>query len=629
MKRFLFALAALFMLSSPASAQICNDPSGFLKSFGPIPLGNSLVLGPDCQHAQDGGAGIGSAGAYTFFMNPTNVGALPSFYSRDVASQIMDKVTPVWCNNAAGDGAKIQAAANTGITVWMHGPCNFDQTVTLISPGQVITGDNRITTDLRQSAVLGGATFICNTGEPGPTFQNFQISYTQPDSTNRAAYTAYGPAFSCQNTPRTQFKNIRIVRGMIGIDMRGNSGGTVIDGFEDGTFTASVLIDGALDTVRINNWQAFPLSMTANQQSVFFQGQSDCTIGGGGNLGVVVGRMDDLKITSWLTIKGGWGACFFHGTGGPGGVSWAAGNTFTTISQPDFDTYAGIYLNQPASGGQSGIVQVSNPIFTLAQNSTNQNAVKVIDGRLLINNGSFQQGNPGAVPVIDCSNSLAEITITNSIFIFGGADTAAINCNGVGGGTMTFANNTIDAGTAGTLTRPKIECGSNFVCNITGNKPRAALTSATLVQIDVDVAGHVIKNNSLQGGWSNAFPNGNLGLYDEHADVAFTSTPTCGAGAGFALTASGSYHLWGKWADITVGVTTTTFGACLGNINVPLPFTIVAAKTFILAGRASAGGKMVQGIAGGANVTLVNYDNTLPIAANGDTVIFSGRVELQ
>jgi hypothetical protein len=56
MKRISAILSTFFFLCCAANAQtICNDPSGFLKSFGPIAVGNLLTLGPDCQHAQDGG----------------------------------------------------------------------------------------------------------------------------------------------------------------------------------------------------------------------------------------------------------------------------------------------------------------------------------------------------------------------------------------------------------------------------------------------------------------------------------------------------------------------------------------------------------------------------------------------
>lgn len=54
---FFAAFAFLFCaFASPASAQtVCNDPSGFLKTKGPITLGDVLILSPDCQSASDGG----------------------------------------------------------------------------------------------------------------------------------------------------------------------------------------------------------------------------------------------------------------------------------------------------------------------------------------------------------------------------------------------------------------------------------------------------------------------------------------------------------------------------------------------------------------------------------------------
>lgn len=51
----LFAAFVLCYSSAAFSQTVCNDPSGFLKTDGPIVLGDVLVLGPDCQHAQDGG----------------------------------------------------------------------------------------------------------------------------------------------------------------------------------------------------------------------------------------------------------------------------------------------------------------------------------------------------------------------------------------------------------------------------------------------------------------------------------------------------------------------------------------------------------------------------------------------
>lgn len=49
---FLFALACF---ASPAFAQSCNDPSGFVKARGTINIGDLVTFGPDCQSVQDSG----------------------------------------------------------------------------------------------------------------------------------------------------------------------------------------------------------------------------------------------------------------------------------------------------------------------------------------------------------------------------------------------------------------------------------------------------------------------------------------------------------------------------------------------------------------------------------------------
>jgi hypothetical protein len=59
MNRFVMLMCGALFFSAQAQAaqaQICNAPSGFLQSQGPITLNDLLILGPDCTHVQDGGA---------------------------------------------------------------------------------------------------------------------------------------------------------------------------------------------------------------------------------------------------------------------------------------------------------------------------------------------------------------------------------------------------------------------------------------------------------------------------------------------------------------------------------------------------------------------------------------------
>ena len=67
MKRLavLFCLAFLSLYANTAHAQSCNTPSGFIQTEGEIPLGNTLILGPDCNHVRDGGAIPIAAVVYT------------------------------------------------------------------------------------------------------------------------------------------------------------------------------------------------------------------------------------------------------------------------------------------------------------------------------------------------------------------------------------------------------------------------------------------------------------------------------------------------------------------------------------------------------------------------------------
>lgn len=79
---FAFASGWTFgpLLIDELKAQVCNSPSGFVQSFGNIPIGNILVLGPDCTHIQDGGLPGGGANILSFpvqlFNGLTNFGNL-------------------------------------------------------------------------------------------------------------------------------------------------------------------------------------------------------------------------------------------------------------------------------------------------------------------------------------------------------------------------------------------------------------------------------------------------------------------------------------------------------------------------------------------------------------------------
>lgn len=161
---FLFALGLFFSSIPASSAQVCDDPSGFLKSFGSIPLGDLLILGPDCQHVVDGGPLPVTANVF----NPASFGAK--------------------CDGVTHDEVPFQAALNAaiaakGVLQLPIGNCvlnaNITNGVASFTPTTIGGyGSNSIIT------FLGNFGFTFNVNAGVYNLQNFklvcQIASTQP-----------------------------------------------------------------------------------------------------------------------------------------------------------------------------------------------------------------------------------------------------------------------------------------------------------------------------------------------------------------------------------------------------------------------------------------------------------------
>ncbi len=71
------------------------------------------------------------------------------------------------------------------------------------TPGQIFHGDGRARTKIAiQPGFAGAGVFVAKTGEPGPVWRDFSVSFVQPDTDDRAKLTRYPPAFSVPDTPR-------------------------------------------------------------------------------------------------------------------------------------------------------------------------------------------------------------------------------------------------------------------------------------------------------------------------------------------------------------------------------------------------------------------------------------------
>lgn len=392
----------------------------------------------------------------------------------NMKSTMANGVAIAACKNTAGDGAIIQAAVNTGKSVTIIGPCILDSSVTVSTPGQVISGQGRHVTLLTQSSVLSVGSFICSTSEPGPVFENFGIIFVQPDTATRSSLTQYNPAFYCRATPRVRFRSLYIQEAMIAFDIQGNSGGAEILDSEVSAFNAVALIDGSLDTIRIDKLHAWSFGLTTNQLSIYQQYALPTASGGilcssfTGTVGICVGRMDDLKITDTLFIMGGPQIYVVTGTGGPGGTSWNTGTVFGDILGTSFDTFSGLYFNQ--SGGdlkfsgsyfnqgplanygmnvQAGAVSCAACHFNSAINNNINIAVSgtvVLSGgyghfgngdgfinntgNLILNGFVINTGAAYGTAVVTCSSAVSCVVVGNSAPVAQGSATNFINFTG-------------------------------------------------------------------------------------------------------------------------------------------------------------------------------------------------------
>ena len=387
-------------------------------------------------------------------------------------------------NGVADDTAAIQAAINTGKHVYIPtGTYRLSNAIGFYTPGQMFTGDGRnrstfLVDNINYSFNLSATgVFVFNTGEPGPQIENIQIKFVQPTTSVRANLVNYPVAVYAQTTPRFSIFNCRIVNGMAGIDMRGNSGGATIDGMEMSCYNYGVKIDGSLDTIRIIRLQYWPFDIagTANE-SIFF----DST-----NRGVVSGRCDDLKITSCLFINGGIQLEL---------QTTALGTTFGACTDTDFDTFGSVSM----AGGNMNMVAC---FFTIGNAA--YSPIIVTDGYLRIESCQFE----AAVAVTNAfirQSGNSYVQMTNSLFrnsgVGGGyysqtAGTSIVtNCQFIVGANQTWSNALVSVSGSGRMT---------FIGNRASDKGAG---SGNLLTVSTD-NWHMIANN-LGVGWGFSYPAG-------------------------------------------------------------------------------------------------------------------------
>jgi Pectate lyase superfamily protein len=310
-------------------------------------------------------------------------------------------------DGVSDDTAGISAAINTGDAVYFPSTSagyKVKDALKIYKPGQLLFGDGRTATKLIVDSdfnLSAPGVIQFNTGEEGPILRDFGLDFQQPDTNIRNQLVAYPAAISAKNTPRFQIRNLGVYRALIGIDMTENSGGAEIDGLEASCFYYSVLIDGSLDTVRINNLHCWNFGLTSNQLQIFQNV---------GTQGIRSGRCDDLKLTNCLFICGTHLVLYQS----------SQGTTFGGATNCSFDTFTGLLM-------EAGNFSVVGGYFSLG--IPNIPSIYHTGGTLRVTSADFQQGNSSSFPVISMSpdNSNADLNIDNCTFNTGGGDVTCID----------------------------------------------------------------------------------------------------------------------------------------------------------------------------------------------------------
>ena len=248
--------------------------------------------------------------------------------------------------------------------------------------------------------------------EPSGTVEGCQIQFAQPDTSVRANLTHYAAyAVSAVNQPRAQIRNVKIAGAWNGIDFSQNSGGSMVDGLKMSSFNIGINIDGAQDSMRINDFHWFPFELTTNQQTAFFDVA---------NIGIKSGRCDDIHITNSLFI-GGQAINLY---------SSSLGTTYGSITATGFDTFSGIAMS-------AGTMTVNGGYFSLGTGAGI--AIKQTGGTILLSAVQFGITFTG-VPPIQISGNATRFSLTGSYINTGINDLTAVSIVGGSGGPTVIMN---------------------------------------------------------------------------------------------------------------------------------------------------------------------------------------------
>lgn len=380
----------------------------------------------------------------------------------------------------------------------MHAP------VPMLS-NQAVTGASLYTTTLNVAADFPLSTngvFIGPTPTTGngPQITDLTVAFTQPDSAAIGAYTHWPAAFYMVSTGRFRIANVQVLQAWDGINMTGNSGGSIISNFQISAFNKSISIDGSFDSVYLTGVRCWPYTLTNNQQTVFFTNSGTTCLNSG--------RMDDIHVTDFF-------ADTTHGVNIFAGISGTTAGSFENVwldTNSDFPIAGGAQI-RISNMNVSYLRMGSNTVMPITGSSTNVQ---------ITNSFFFPGATPsGTNPWISVSGG-ALLQISNSWFWSATVDINSLLMSG--SGTLIATDNWFlrDASTA--YTRPTINVTGGRA-TLTGNRTSdMGVGSGTFISLSTD-DWHQVRDNTGPG-WAMSFPlpSGTpKGVYESDASLGGTA----------------------------------------------------------------------------------------------------------
>ena len=455
-----------------------------------------------------------------------------------------------------------------------------------------IIGESRINTIIQvdSSFPLTALGVIVNLPGLGPHLEKFRLVLPQPDSSNLASFTHWPPALFLRGVQYSEIEELLIEGAWRGFECSGgtspteNCNASRFTNIWLAAYNRGFVIDGSLDSIRISGLHYWPFGGTANNFTAFADPS---------NIGIEIGRADDVKISDSLFISGVGIKISDMGNGQSTGE----------ISNTDFDSQSGIIM--------SAGTWVANSVLwsTAGSNNANKQFINITGGNLTMSNSTGVVGPGNTLPIIQANfNNTQE---NNTLILTGNSintaflDVTAISAEVTSGtaGSLIASNNWFYRNPNIAYTKPTISITSTGLrAVVTNNNTFVKGTGAgTFISATADVHHILGPNNTID--WTNTYPTGIVGSY-------FADSKQFTLGGGITSKFIGPFTFYRGVVGLANGTN--------NDITIIAPYMSIAGPNAAFSITGFAGGKDGQiiyvGNPTGAQMTIVNQSGS--IAAN-------------